>query len=230
VSVASTRRYRLRRAIERGDPRLGLVVGLVLSLLWAAVSSAGFFEPLELRALDFAFQHRSPIRESDKIVLIDFDDQSVREYGWPLRREYYGQAIQALDRLGARQIVFDIQFRTIIARPRDFDEKTGEYLLEPGDKAFRSAIVRSGKVTLAYGFDLEGSLSAEIANAQEQAFVTQVAEQMDRKAGMTFPELRERFLPNYDFRTQQRELRLLQYAYWNQRCRSLIDDKSLWSF
>ena len=83
MSVASTRRYFLRRAIERGDPRLGMIVGLLLALLCGLASSAGVAEPLELRVLDFAFQRRPPIRESDKIVLIDIDDLTLRELPWP---------------------------------------------------------------------------------------------------------------------------------------------------
>ena len=58
MSVASTRRYRLRRAIERGDPRLGLIAGLLISLLCAVAfvkrDLVGIAEALELKALDVA--------------------------------------------------------------------------------------------------------------------------------------------------------------------------------
>src|SRR6185503_14424127 len=49
---------------------------------------------------------------------------------------------------------------------------------------------------------------------------------LDQRPTMTFPELRGKFLPDYDSRLQQRSLRLLQYSYWSRRCRLAIDMKS----
>jgi class 3 adenylate cyclase len=180
VRAVPTRRYRIRRAIERGDPRLGLIVGVVLASLsaWAFVRRdiVGVADTLELKALDFAFQRRSPIRESDKIVLVDIDDRTLRNLQWPFKREEYGKAILALDRLGAEQIVFDIEFKTVIPRQDEFNEETGDFILSPGDPLLRFAIGKSGKVTLAYHFDLK--------------------EPLPERLGPWLPKLKEAFLAN----------------------------------
>jgi len=169
VTPVPTRRYRLRRAIERGDPRLGLVVGVLLAALSATAFArrdwVGMADAMELKTLDFAFKQRPAIRESDKILLVDIDDVTLRELPWPIPRENYGQAILALDRLGAGRIVFDVQFKTTIPRPGHFDEETGGYVLEEGDRVLRFAIGRSGNVALAFSFDLENPLSLPLQRA-----------------------------------------------------------------
>jgi adenylate cyclase len=201
VRSAVTRRYRLRRAIERGDPRFGLIVGVLISLLCAVAfvrrDLVGVAETLELKTLDFSFRQRAPIRESDRILLVDIDDRTLRELPWPLPRESYGQAISALDRLGARQIVFDVQFKTTIPRPKSFDEETGQYLLTEGDRALRSAIARSGKVVLAYSFDVENPLPSAIREAFpaiKEAFLKKPGadlEEASRLSGVAMPLLRD---------------------------------------
>lgn len=262
----STRRYRLRRAIERGDPRLGMIVGVVLAVLSAGLfvrrDLVGAAETLEVKTLDFAFRTRTPIAESEKILLVDIDDPTLRELEWPLSREFYAKAILALDRLGARKIVFDVQFKTTIRPPDGFDDRTGEYLLKDEDKALRSAIARSGKVTLAYSYDVENPLSPalqkafpmlkaafaknpavsleeasqlsgvgvgplrdELERARERAIVELVAEAMVRRPQASFLDLRNEFLPAYDFSRHQRELKLIQYGYALQRCRRLMETK-----
>jgi adenylate cyclase len=165
VKSASTRRYRVRRAIERGDPRLGLVVGIVLAALSALAfvrsDVVGIADTLELKALDFGFKHRSPIRESDQIVLVNIDDLTVRKL-WPIRRGTYAKATLALDRLNAAQIVFDVEFKTVIPERGEYDEDTGEYRLKPEEVLMRQAFLKSGKVTLAYHFDLSDQLPARL--------------------------------------------------------------------
>ena len=168
-NAVSTRRYRLRRAIERGDPRLGMIVGVLLAAAsaWIFVRRdlVGAAETLEVKTLDVAFRRRAPIVESDKLVLVDIDDTTLRELEWPMPREYYAKAVLALDRLGARHIVFDVQFKTTIRPPDKFDERTGEYLLDDADRSLQSAIGRSGKVTLAYSYDVENPLSSAVRQA-----------------------------------------------------------------
>jgi len=166
VSPVSTRRFKLRRAVERGDPRLGLVVGVILAALTATAfvrrDWVGVAETLELKALDFAFKKRTPIKESDKIVLVDIDDRTLRKLQWPIPRQDYARAILALDRLGAGQIVFDVEFKTVIPRQGDYDEETGDHRLKEGEAALPFAIGKSGRVTLAYHFDLKPPLSEQL--------------------------------------------------------------------
>lgn len=186
--VFSTRRFNLRRAVERGDPRLGLVVGVVLAslsaLAFARPDKVGVAETLELKALDFAFRHRDRIDESDQILMVDIDDRAARELTWPIDREDYARAILVLDRLGAARIVPDVEFKTIIPQPDNFNPETGDYLLATRDKALRFAIERTGKVTLAYSFDLENPLPPELAAA-----LPKLKDAFAKKPGADAPEI-----------------------------------------
>ncbi len=256
MSPVPTRRYRIRRAIERGDPRLGLVVGVLLAALSATAfvrrDWVGVAETLELKALDFAFKQRRPIEESEKIVLVDIDDRTLRKLQWPIPRQDYARAILALDRLGAAQIVFDVEFSTVIPRQGDYDEESGEHRLREGEAALPFAIGKSGKVTLAYHFDLKqplperlgpylqklkkvfaaniGADAAEVVgrsgvprewvaesleSIRESLVPALIAEDLDAHPGMSFIELRNKYLPNYDSRVQGADLNLLQFG-WQQ--------------
>lgn len=267
MSVASTRRYRLRRAIERGDPRLGLIAGVLLSLLCAVAfvkrDLVGIADTLELKTLDFAFQRRAPIRESDKIVLVDIDDRTVRKTKWPMPRADYGRVILALDRLGASQIFFDVEFKTVIPRQGEFHEESGDNKLDEGGEFLRFAIARSGKVTLAYSFEEQDPLPAPVVpyvpklkqafranmgadldevvrvsgvpkelvkgvleTIRETLVPALVAEEMDRRPTMTFPELKAIFLPAYNPNKQSADLQLLQYGWQQWRAGKAMDLKA----
>src|SRR5262245_16692124 len=104
---------------------VGVLIAVVSATVFVRRDLVGAAETLEVKTLDFAFRQRAPISESEKIVLVDIDDASLRELEWPLRRDFYAQAIRALDRLGARRIVFDVQFKTTIRPPDKFDERSG---------------------------------------------------------------------------------------------------------
>ena len=164
MTVLASWRQRLSRAIERGDPRLGLVVGVLLSIVsaWAFAAPVKVARRAEDAVLDWAFQLRPSIRESERIVMVDILDQTVRQLGWPVTRAHYGQVVLALDRLGAQDVVFDVQFKTTAVRPEDFDPATGDYRIRPDSRVLRHAIGASGKVTLAYDFVLEDSLAPEL--------------------------------------------------------------------
>lgn len=153
-------RARLVKAVERGDPRLGLALGVALSLLVAFTFVRRFevAERLDLSVLDLAFQQRRPIREDPRILLVDMDDKTFRDVPWPVPRDQYAQVILALDRLGAEAIVFDVQFKMLAPRAGDFDPSTGEYWLNDADRMLQYAIGLSGKVTMAYNFEPQDPL------------------------------------------------------------------------
>ncbi|HEY1604620.1 MAG TPA: EAL domain-containing protein [Allosphingosinicella sp.] len=84
-------------------------------LLWALaigllVGFAGLGEPLD----GFMRSTRNAVARhpaSGRIVVVAIDDKSVQQLAlWPLPRSIYADAADRLDRLGAREIVFDIDF------------------------------------------------------------------------------------------------------------------------
>jgi class 3 adenylate cyclase/CHASE2 domain-containing sensor protein len=145
-----------RRAIERGDPRLGLLVGIPIALVVSVAFSS--HHPLAQRAdnfvLDWTFRLRPRIRESERILNVDMDDGSIRELG-VIKRRHQAEVLAALDRLGARQIVYDVEFKEFVPRTGQYNEETGEVNLDDEDRAFRGAIARARRVTLGYHFDLQ---------------------------------------------------------------------------
>ncbi|HLY11066.1 MAG TPA: CHASE2 domain-containing protein [Planctomycetota bacterium] len=267
MSPASTRRFRVRRAIERGDPRLGLVVGVLIAALAALAfvrrDWVGVAETLELKALDVAFKNRPAIQESDKIVLVNIDSLTVRKLDWPMQRSWYAKATLALDRLGASQIVFDVEFKMILPERGRYDEETGDYRLSPEEVLLRQAIAKSGKVTLAYHFDLADPLPArlrphleglkrafggniradaveaaravgvpaewfqnELESIREHLLVSIVDDEMAARPGLSFSDLKAKYLPGYDGRVDGSYLNVLQFAWQMARATREVTSKT----
>ncbi|MES2135987.1 MAG: EAL domain-containing protein [Pseudomonadota bacterium] len=108
-------------------------------LLWTAVAGLvfgliGFGEIAEdyLRIARNSFHRHSA---GGQIVVVRIDDPSLKEYGnWPWRRTLDAQLVDRLSAAGVKQIFFDISFY---------------YPSDPaGDRAFASALERSGRVTI----------------------------------------------------------------------------------
>ena len=43
-----------------------------------------------------------------KITITAIDELTIERYGWPLKRRYYGELVDKLNKLGAKAIVFDV--------------------------------------------------------------------------------------------------------------------------
>ena len=77
--------------------------------------------------------HQNPV--SGNIVLVEIDEKSLREIdSWPWPRSKQAEIVDAIDRMGPKQIVFDILY-TGPSQAAD-------------DRALAAALERSGKVTL----------------------------------------------------------------------------------
>ena len=196
-------RQRFARAVERGDNRLGLFVGIGASILVAAA----FVRPdvlllpqrLEWTVLDYlGFRSRAPIEEAPDVAVIDIDESTAKKFAWPLDRSTYAKAILALDELGARQTVFDVEFKMTIPEKDRYDPETGAFRLRPSDRFLRTAIAASGKVTLGYHVDLEDYLAplrpwSEPLKAAFARHVGAGVEEIARESGAPEALLREQF-------------------------------------
>ncbi len=71
-----------------------------------------FFDSLEFKAQDLLFQFRGVQSLSGDIVLVTIDDAtfSALNESWPFPRSYHAKLIENLNKAGARQIVFDVEF------------------------------------------------------------------------------------------------------------------------
>ncbi|MCF6238677.1 MAG: CHASE2 domain-containing protein, partial [Candidatus Marinimicrobia bacterium] len=98
---------------------LAIIVALTLQIL-------GLLDLANYKFLDFNFQLRGPLsswaahqqhpNDSLDVILIDVDDETFRllgDYGWPYPRgKIWDRVIKNLADVGAKVIVFDIQFDT----------------------------------------------------------------------------------------------------------------------
>jgi class 3 adenylate cyclase/CHASE2 domain-containing sensor protein len=198
----TVRRHRFLRAVARGDTRLGLFVGaattLVVAALFAVPERVGVVHRLELAALDLGFQRRTPIVESPKLAVIGMDDITTKRLRYPFPRRYFGEVVLALDRLGARQIVFDVEFQMRVPRADDYDADTGAFKLDRDDTLLRTAIAKAGNVRLAYHLelkDLVGGLRPDFERVKA-AFATNLGaepEEIARVSGIARERLEEDF-------------------------------------
>ena len=93
------------------DKFLKYAVYLIGIFILSSFSFFRVFESYELQTLDLRFKLRPPLKVSPDIVIIEINEDTIKEFGrWPFSREYHAYLIDALRQLGAKAIVFDILF------------------------------------------------------------------------------------------------------------------------
>jgi len=99
-------------AIERVSAGRGARIGAVCGLIAAVVWAVGVTRPLDVLLQDWRYDLRGPVPASDRVAVIEVDDQTVDAFGgvWPLPRRNYALAIDALEGAGAQAVVFDLVF------------------------------------------------------------------------------------------------------------------------
>ncbi len=106
MGIVETLRRRKRRFFK------ALFLGLSVSLLTSLASYLGYFEVVEVKALDLLFWVRGQ-EKSPEIVLIQIDDQAFHNLGekQPLPRSYLAGLIDVAARGGAKVIGMDIELK-----------------------------------------------------------------------------------------------------------------------
>lgn len=113
------------------------------------------FDQYNLDMLDFLFWSRGKIPVTDKLVVIEIDDDTLKKLGsFPFDRSYHAVLIQALNEHGAKGIVFDMFF----SEPQESDTQ------------FAEAIRRAGNVYLPSVFEMEDEEAEERASAPSSKF------------------------------------------------------------
>ena len=130
-------------------------LSLVFLLFAAALTSyLRIFDSYESILLDLRFRFRPVQSVSDKIVLIEISDDTLKQLGyWPLPRDFHAKLIDILSTAGARQIMFDL----ILTDSTQTDDILSE------------SIQKAGNVYLPYVFRLKDErLSGKIPEAAGQ--------------------------------------------------------------
>lgn len=121
---------------------------IVLPLILLSVLAASYFriaDSYELKTLDLRFVLRPIQNSTDKVVLIEIGNDTLKNLGsWPLERNFHAALINALSKAGARAIIFDIFF----SEPKEHD---GE---------LESAIRGAKNVYLPFVFELDSRRKA----------------------------------------------------------------------
>ena len=110
---------------------------IALSIL--LISYMRLADSYELETLDIRFHLRRAPAVTDKIVLIEIGDDTIRNFGqWPITRNYHALLIKALSEAHVKSIIFDIFFSEPTASDDDLEQ----------------AINSAGNVYLPFVFEL----------------------------------------------------------------------------
>jgi adenylate cyclase len=150
---------RVRRLARRFGYARAFCVALLVGLALLRIDDPAPIEELRLRAFD-TFQRIDPrIKTARPVRIIDIDDRSLAKYGqWPWPRTRVAELVNALTKLGASVIAFDILFSEpdrltpgVAAETiQGLDDATRDKLraLPSNDQVFADAMRRS-RVVLA---------------------------------------------------------------------------------
>jgi len=96
--------------VGRGILR-SVLLGLLVASLAVLVNSTELFRAFELRTVDLRFRLRGSQSVKTPIAVVFIGEDSIAAYGrWPWSWDYHALLIDALQRAGARLILFDILF------------------------------------------------------------------------------------------------------------------------
>ncbi len=103
--------------------KINLIIAVAASILVLFFWLLGLFDGLENRSLDARFRWRGPVEPSKDVVIVVFDEGSLKRLGkWPWPRSLHAQAVERLSRSGAKAIIFDVLlFEPDKERPRSDD-------------------------------------------------------------------------------------------------------------
>lgn len=107
----------VKRTVGRGILRSALL-GLLVATLAVLVNGTDLFRAFELRTVDLRFRLRGPRTVETPIAVVFIGEDSIASYGrWPWSWDYHALLIDALQRAGARLVLFDILFAEAPSRP-----------------------------------------------------------------------------------------------------------------
>jgi adenylate cyclase len=150
---------RVRRLARRFGYARALCVVLLIGLTLLRIQDPAPIEELRLRTFD-TFQRIDPrVRTAKPVRVVNIDEKSLAKYGqWPWPRTRIAELVNALTRLHAAAIAFDVVFAepdrltpgAIAESVPDLDEATRDKLhaLPSNDQVFADAMRRS-RVVLA---------------------------------------------------------------------------------
>lgn len=161
--------------------RPGLICALVITalVLLANLIAADQLERLERMTLDWRFLLRGPEAPSGDVVIVVFDEASIRSFGrWPVSRSLIAQAVDRVAEEGAKTIALDYLFlepqqslpheaRAVLASLAAGRAAEDPLALEAvrlaaddaADRDLAAAMNRAGNVVLSFAFSPDSGLT-----------------------------------------------------------------------
>ncbi len=143
-------------------------LSFVIAFLAIALCSLSVFSSIDNKINDVFMSATHPLEESDKVVMLMVDDNSVEHVGtWPWNRNIMADTIVYARELGADSVVFDLSYLDPSSRSADPEYVEKEL---PGyiDQGFESI---SQGVSDIIDYFADGSLTAEDADYAKESFV-----------------------------------------------------------
>ncbi|MCF7811166.1 CHASE2 domain-containing protein [bacterium] len=131
----------MRKIFSNGRGYMSLLQRVIvitsIAVLAYFISLFDFFQRFENQLYDLAFQMRkAPSLSESDIVIVAIDQETLDSLSYPFNRKHYATLIRKLNKLDARQIIFDIDFSSV-------------GLIPESDSIFKAAIAETDKVVLS---------------------------------------------------------------------------------
>ena len=96
---------------------LEIYIAIFFFILTALFMLTPVYRQLELTSYDLRFQLKKKVKQSKKVTVVKIDDAAIKNIAkWVWRRNLHAQGVKIMQELGARQILFDIEFTEQSAR------------------------------------------------------------------------------------------------------------------
>jgi adenylate cyclase len=90
---------------------LDFILLLIIAVVFLLLGCTGVFKRLDYSMYDFLLWLRKEPEETDKILLVNIDNESVRTLGdWPWSRDVLADCLIRMKELGASEVVFDVEY------------------------------------------------------------------------------------------------------------------------
>ena len=121
--------------------RVVVTIVVLVSFVTIGLSTLGAFLKLNNQVHDALLELRGQQPLSDQIIIVEIDDATYDDFGWPIPRDVYGAIVHIAGGLGVKAIGFDVLFRDPSPEP------------EP-DAIFAASVQSTKRVVLPSAYDV----------------------------------------------------------------------------
>lgn len=156
-----------------------LAVALAVCSLVAGLRMTGWFEVVELKALDHLVRRSAdPAKADSNLVLLAIDESSLEAFGrWPWPRDRYGYVVRYLKQAGARAVVFDVMFFEPDENAEEFDQSFADDM-RAADNVFLPMLFQAEPNPISSNLQARATLKVEVPELDRVA---------ERQAGVKPP-------------------------------------------